>query len=131
MRVKSKKYNRRVSMGDNAWVAGLKKGDKVILYGWRCTVVRTVDRTTKTLVIIGGKKFYRSDGGEYGRTTMPVWDNRTYLKQYTEEEGNVLAEAEAHRRAVSWLSSVNWKKLDLPTLTKIKQLVTEADTVAK
>ena len=62
------------------YLAGLKAGDVVIVHsridGYRA---RSVDRVTKTQIIVGGAKFRRSDGYEMG----PEWGRKSNINYPT------------------------------------------------
>jgi predicted phosphohydrolase len=92
----------------------LVAGDKVIVesgFGYKSQEITTVDRITKTQIIIGNSKYRRNNGYIVGGTT---WSRR-YLTRYTEE-----AAAKVHLRIMrDQLSAYNWQKApeDLVTMT--------------
>lgn len=52
----------------NNWLQELKQGDRVY-FGNEYLELGTVDRVTKTLIIVGGKKYRKSDGYQTGDWT--------------------------------------------------------------
>ena len=64
------------------YLAGLKAGDVVIVHsrvdGYR---ERSVDKVTKTQIIVGGAKFRRSDGYEMG----PEWGRESNIEYPTKK----------------------------------------------
>ena len=94
------------------WLANLKVGDRVIVAGVE-DYVTTVDRLTKTLIILKNKTRFNKDGHPPGS-----W-SRTYLEEPTEERVNVIRQAN-----LAWmLHQYDWKKLPLETLRKVRELM--------
>jgi hypothetical protein len=68
-------------MGD--WLKNLKAGDEVAVfngYPWNIPTIETVDRTTATLIVVGGARFRRRDGCAPGDS----W-SRNRIRQPTQE----------------------------------------------
>lgn len=56
------------------WLAGLKVGDEVMIWGNRRSVLTVVERATKLHVTAAGRKFRRKNGSEV--TDGDIWQAR-------------------------------------------------------
>lgn len=106
-------------MSENEWLENLKPGDEVIIEtGYSCTSLSagTVDRVTKTQVIVGSRRFGRACGWLVGR------GNRTPVRlvQPTQECLNRLLRQDA----LSLVKTTNWERLPQETLLMIHGLLT-------
>ena len=54
-------------------LSSLKVGDKVVFYGCNSKRISTIDKITKTEIVIGNLKFRKSNGTQVGNDT---WTNK-------------------------------------------------------
>ena len=54
-------------------LSSLKVGDKVVFYGCNSKRISTIDKITKTQIVIGNLKFRKSNGTQVGNDT---WTNK-------------------------------------------------------
>ena len=63
-------------------LSSLKVGDEVILYGCNSKRISTIDKITKTEIVIGNLKFRKSDGMQVGHS---MWSNYSCIAIATKE----------------------------------------------
>jgi len=102
-------------MNEQEWLDSLKPGDRVIVCGRWANSLRTVERLTKTQIVLKGSKFRKSDGGLVGADSY----NYAYLRSPTEQRVNDIM----HQRACDKIGKVAWKVLPLETLNKVLEIV--------
>ena len=54
-------------------LSSLRVGDKVVVYGRKSKRISTIDKITKTQIVIGNLKFRKSNGTQVGNDT---WTNK-------------------------------------------------------
>lgn len=113
--------------GYKAWLDSLQPGDswtyvRITGYPTRreaCTVV--VERLTKTqIVLTGGSRYRRSDGGKVGRSYF----DKLHGPSRPEELQQVADERE-HRRLAMELDGVKWQRFPKETLEAVLNIIKE------
>lgn len=97
----------------------IKVGDKVILANARIKRVETVTKVTKTLVIVGNRRFKKDGGFEYGGRPFEMM----HICKVTPE---VLAEIEAENKRNDLINKIvryPWNKLSTEELEKVYKLI--------
>lgn len=107
---------------NHEFVKDLKPGDKVITHDRYNTMVRTVSKITKTMVVLdNGERFNRESGREVGRSDIWYW---TSLEQYTEERENTLAYEKKLVLARTFIrNNVSWKSMPDEVVLAVLELV--------
>lgn len=103
-------------MTEAEWLAGLKVGDPVAVYGTReLEGIRRVERITPSgLVVVGGRKYRR------GMCRGDGWDH------YSISEPTREIRATLHRRRVLHeVSEIRWDAIPLTTIEAVLRLVRE------
>ena len=99
----------------------LKVGDLVVVKG-NITDIKTlskIDRVTKTLIVIGYRRFRRSDGQLVGRDD---W-HYANIRPATDEDIERIKKDREKRELVKHLNGVVWYNLPLESLTHIWDVV--------
>jgi len=95
-------------MTDHEWLNGLQAGDEVaISYGYRGDEykIHTIDRTTKTRLVIGALSYRKNDGGLVGGDH---W-SKSYIEKPTD---NIRAKIKADDRRGRAIRVIREAKLD-------------------
>ena len=100
------------------WLEGLTPGDTVVIDNRMNPRVRTVDRITKTQIIVGNCRFKRSNGFQVGQSR---WDMVCLSEPTPERVSRV-----RHRELCAKLSNTRWSELPLETLEAVDALRKEA-----
>lgn len=95
----------------------LKVGDMVIIKGNITDVktLSTIDRVTKTQIIIGYRRFRKSDGQLVGRDD---W-HYANIRPATDEDIEQINKEREKRELIKHLNGVVWYSLRLESLTRI------------
>ena len=102
-------------------IENLKVGDLVVVKG-NITDIKTlskIDRVTKTLIVIGYRRFRRSDGQLVGRDD---W-HYANIRPATDEDIERINKDREKRELVKHLNGVVWYSLRLESLTHIWDVV--------
>ena len=103
-------------MNEQEWLDSLKPGDRVIISGRWQDGISTVDRLTKTQILLkNGSRYRKKDGGLVGADSY----NSSQLYSPSEKRVNDIR----HRKACEKIDKMAWKMLTLETLTKVLELV--------
>lgn len=112
-------------MADTEWLKSLKVGDKAVVSNRFGRGIQTVERATATQIVMsGGAKFRRRDGGKIGGGPYSA----ARISPATDE---VAEEIKRQRRAFSLaarLSDVSWRSLPLETLEAIVAMLPEKES---
>ena len=100
----------------------VKAGDRVIYNGYRLSV-EVVDRVTKTMIVIDGVKFRKSDGFMVG----DCWFRRGYISSASNDDINkVIADSNA-RDLREKLCSRTFARVPLEQLIEIESIASKFD----
>jgi hypothetical protein len=104
-------------MNEREWLDSLKPGDRVIISGRWQEALATVDRVTKTQILVksGSMRFRKKDGGLVGADSY----NNACIYSPTERRVHDIM----HRKACEQIGKVQWKTLTLETLHKVLETV--------
>jgi hypothetical protein len=103
-------------MTEKEWLQQLKPGDRVIVEARWQNAIMTVDRLTKTQIILKNRlRFRKSDGGLVGGDS---YNNSSIHSPSKQRVGDIM-----HSRACEEIGKVKWKMLSLETLDKVLELV--------
>ena len=103
-------------MNEKEWLAGLQPGDQVVVCGRWDNKICTVERLTKTQIVLkNGSKFRKFGGSLVGKDSF----NFSYLRSPSEQRVNDIM----HHNACDKISKVKWKALDLETLNKVLEIL--------
>lgn len=119
---------------EREWLANVKAGDKVFVTSrWGAGEIETVERTTKTLIILSrGQKYRRSDGYQpgsdryYAGSIRPVTDDRLEaiaLHKFSYKVREALEEITTHIRVNKPRPDKQARNQVLELLGEIKSLL--------
>lgn len=107
---------------DTKFVADLKKGDQVVVNNiFYNPKVKTVERTTKTLVVLdNGTRFKRTNGDASG---MGNTFHSSWLAEGTPEAIAEVKDQNRRNQLVNYFAETIWRKLPTSDLEEIAKLV--------
>lgn len=103
------------------FIDGLKPGDTVIVSKLNLSgVLKTVERITKTQVILSsGSRFRKKDGFEVGGD---IW-NTYHLEEVTPEKVSKIHYNKEREQLSLKLKCLNWHSLELSTLREVAEII--------
>jgi hypothetical protein len=103
-------------MSTQDWLATLKTGDEVVVYGsYGDCIITTVKHTTATLIDVGTSRFQRKNGR---RLKCDKW-SRAHLAEPTD----AIRQQIRREQVLSSLRAFDWRRLSNDTLFAIHDMV--------
>lgn len=103
----------------NDWLKNLKVGDTVIASGRNFNRICTIDRLTKTQIVVGNLKYRISDGGLVGAGN---W-NYGSLHEPTEEFINNIKNTQKRNILINNIKNIDWYSYDNDKLDAVLKIV--------